>query len=87
MSYRVFWTPHAEAQFERTVRQSRNPSVMVAAARRIDAELATKPLDFGESRYESVRIGFVLPLAVHYEILEDVRTVIVYDVRFMRRKK
>jgi hypothetical protein len=38
------------------------------------------PLAFGESRFEGVRIGFVFPLGVHFEVLDDVQTVIVYDV-------
>ena len=35
---------------------------------------------FGESRYDAVRVGFVLPLGVQFEVFDDVRTVIVYDV-------
>jgi hypothetical protein len=37
-------------------------------------------LAFGESRFDSVRVGYELPLGVQYEVLGDVRTVVVYDV-------
>ena len=47
--------------------------------------LVADPLDFGESRYDQVRIGFERPLAVQFEVLEDVRTVIVFYVRKMGR--
>ncbi len=54
--------------------------MLIAAARQIDEELVADPHAFGESRYDSVRIGFALPLGVHFEVIDDVRTVIVYDV-------
>ncbi|MBW8884586.1 MAG: hypothetical protein JF612_07380 [Planctomycetia bacterium] len=53
---------------------------LVAAAKEIDHYLVADPKSFGESRYDTVHVGFVLPLGVQYECLDDVRTVIVYDV-------
>ena len=52
----------------------------------IDGHLLGQPNEFGESRYDTVRIGFVHPLGVQFEVLEDVRTVIVYDVWRIDRK-
>lgn len=86
MTYRVFWSPLAELQLEGILRQRADDPQIVAAARALDSRLARKPLDVGESRYDNVRIGFELPLAVQYEVLEDVRTVIVYDVWWINRK-
>jgi hypothetical protein len=80
MKYRVFWEPHAESQLERILSERTNQTRIVAAARAIDRHLINAPLEFGESRYDTVRIGFERPLGVLYEVLDDVRTVIVYEV-------
>ena len=80
MSYRVFWAPHAEQQLDAILRDQAVQSRVAAAARHIDLSLANNPASFGESRHDTVRIAVELPLGVHFEVLEDVRTVIVYDV-------
>jgi plasmid stabilization system protein ParE len=80
MSFRVFWSPHAEQQLEEILRDIGSQSQVAPAAREIDRFLAHDPARFGESRYDTVRIGFVRPLGVPFEVLEDVHTVIVYDV-------
>lgn len=86
MTYRVFWSPLAELQLESILRQRADDPRIVAAARALDSRLSSKPLDVGESRYHYVRIGFELPLAVQYEVLEDVWTVIVYDVWWINHR-
>jgi hypothetical protein len=80
MSYRVFWSPHADQRLEEILYDRTSQAQNAAAARDIDLILSSDPAGFGESRYDTVRIGFVRPLGVQYEVLEDVRTVIVYDV-------
>jgi hypothetical protein len=80
MSYRVFWSPHAEDQLEQLLLGSSEQPRLARAARTIDQHLAKEPLAFGESRFDTVRIAIERPLAIHYEVLEDVKTVIVYDV-------
>ncbi len=47
--------------------------------RKVDAD---HPLSVGFWRValDTVRVGFVRPLGVQFEVLDDVRTVIVYDV-------
>jgi hypothetical protein len=80
MTYRVLWTPHADERLTAIVAAAPAPNLIAVAAREIDRRLAKKPRRFGESRYDTVRIGFVRPLGIHFEILEDVRTVVVYDV-------
>lgn len=79
MSFRVFWSPHAEQRLE-FLAGTADSAGLISAAREIDKRLVAAPLEFGESRYDTVRIGFVLPLGVQFEVLDDVRTVIVYDV-------
>jgi hypothetical protein len=87
VTYRVFWTPFAEQRLEAIlVRQRADESRIVAAARMIDSQLTRDPLDVGESRYDAVRFGFELPLGIQYEVLQDVQTVIVYDVWWIDRK-
>jgi hypothetical protein len=76
----VFWSPHAEQQLEAILQDPASQTECTAAARDIDRALSSDPIGFGESRYDNVRIGFARPLGVHYEVLEDVHTVIVYDV-------
>ena len=80
MNYRVFWEPHAEGRLVEMLRNSGDAKVLSEAAMRIDSALAVDPIGFGESRYDTLRIGFVRPLAVQYDVMSDVRTIIVYDV-------
>jgi hypothetical protein len=80
MSYRVFWTPHAEQRLEEILQGSSAQDQLAAAARDMDQYLSVDPTGFGESRYDNVRVGFSWPLGVQYEVIEDVRTVIVYDL-------
>jgi mRNA-degrading endonuclease RelE of RelBE toxin-antitoxin system len=86
MTYRVFWSPHAEERLEKILRDAPEPALLAAAAKEIDRHLLAIPNEFGESRYDTVRIGFVPPLGIQYEVMDDVRTVIVYDVWRMDRK-
>ena len=60
--------------------------LLATAAREIDQFPMTEPKKFGESRFDTVRVGFVRPLGVQFEVTDDVATVIVYDVwRFDRK--
>jgi hypothetical protein len=62
-------------------RPSRESSDLIRTAREIDAWPARHPLDFGESRDDTVRLGVVAPLAVLLDVLDDPPTVIVLDIR------
>lgn len=59
---------------------SRFASVLVNAVRKIDSTLATSPQDFGESRYDPMRVGFEHPFGIEFEVMNDVRTVVVHDI-------
>lgn len=80
MKYRVLWAPDAEHELDAILASAADQTKLVSAARYVDGFLLTDPISFGESRYDNIRIGFVLPLGVEYEILDDVRTVIVHGV-------
>jgi hypothetical protein len=73
MSYRVFWAPYAEQRLEEILQDAAARAQHASAAREIDQRLFTDPLQFGESRYDAVRVGFVRPLGVQYEVLPDVQ--------------
>ncbi len=81
MPYRVFWSPDAERLFKNLhAAASSDAAALLQAASAIDTQLHENPHKLGESRQENVRIGFQQPLAVKYEVLEDVKTVVVFDV-------
>lgn len=86
MTYRVFWAPVAEKWLEAKLTESQDAAVLAEAAKEIDQRLLTLPNDFGESRYDTVRVGFAWPLGVQFEVFDDVRTVVVYDVWRIDRK-
>lgn len=86
MAYRVFWTPDAEETIERFLKTSENPKLIAASARQFDQFLLTSPNEFGESRYDAMRIGFVFPLGAQFEVMEDVYPVIVHHVWRTDRK-
>ena len=87
MTYRVFWSPHAEQRLEAIVLNADDTSRLAAAAREIDRQLVDDPNTFGESRYDAIRVGFIRPLGIQFEILEDVLTVIVFDVWRIKKRK
>jgi hypothetical protein len=80
MAYRVFWTPNAEQKLSNILGRSRDASIVAAAAREFDSRLITAPTKVGESRIETLRIGFERPLGFDFDVLEDVKTVIVLNV-------
>jgi hypothetical protein len=86
MQYRVFWAPYAEVKLEELIKTSTDAIVLAAAAREVDQNLMAAPKQFGESRYEAMRVGFGYPLGVQFEVMDDVRTVIVHDTWRIDRK-
>jgi plasmid stabilization system protein ParE len=85
MTYRVFWSPRAEQRLEEIAFAAADPKAVAAAARIIDERLVHDPRSFGESREENTRIAFYKMLGVEFEMLDDVQTVIVFDVWRIRR--
>lgn len=86
MSYRVFWTPDAEASLERLLHESEEPRELAMIAKEIDRNPTADPKRFGESRLLTVRIAFIRPLGVQFDVLDDVRTAIVDAVWRIDRK-
>jgi len=86
MQHRVLWAPDAEDKLEQFLKNASDPGILAAAAREIDRHLITASKEFGESRYDEMRVGFVFPLGVQFEVMHDVQTVIVHDVWRIDRK-
>lgn len=80
MPYRVFWSPDAERLLKKIHATARDSSDVSRAAGEIDKQLRADPFDVGESREENVRIGFQEPVGIEFEVLDDVQTVIVFNV-------
>jgi hypothetical protein len=80
MQYRVLWAPYAEDKLQLLLESSTDAGIVANAAREIDRYLFGNAGKFGESRYGNMRIGFVTPLGIQFEVMEDVHTAIVHDV-------
>ncbi|MEX2172453.1 MAG: hypothetical protein WD851_24240 [Pirellulales bacterium] len=86
MKYRVLWSPQAEERLESLLKTADDPQALVDAGREVDRLLLNDPNAFGESRYDTVRVGFAHPLGILFEVMDDVRTVIVFDLWRIDRK-
>ncbi len=80
MKHFVFWAPDADEKLQSLIRGADQGEDLVRVVREIDVWLARDPLDFGESRYDTVRLGVVAPLAVLFDVLDDPPTVIVLAI-------
>ena len=80
MKHFVFWAPEADEMLQSLIRGDDADGRVVRAVREIDFWLARGTLDFGESRYDTVRVGFMTPIAVQFDVLADPPTVIVLDI-------
>jgi hypothetical protein len=87
MSHRVFWSPNAERRLEEMLVSAADADQLASVAKQIDQRLVENTSAFGESRYDNVRVAFVRPLGVQFEVLEDVRTVIVFDIWKIKRRR
>jgi hypothetical protein len=80
MNHVVFWSPEADEKLLSIILATADRDECLLWIREIDFWLARGPLDFGESRYDTVRLGVVAPLAVLFDVLDDPPTVIVLDI-------
>jgi hypothetical protein len=82
MNYRILWAPDVEDYFDKILAKANaeERAKLAEAARVINQRLVDDPFNFGESRFEDVRIGFEPPLTVLFQVMPDVRTVIVFNL-------
>jgi hypothetical protein len=86
MSHAVFWVPEADEKLQALITAAPEEQGLIRIVREIDFWLARDPLNFGESRFDTVRLGVVRPIAVLFDVLDDPPTVIVLDIwNFERR--
>ncbi|MCC7083553.1 MAG: hypothetical protein IT427_00935 [Pirellulales bacterium] len=72
--------PNADDKVQKLIAEAADPAALVSVLRELEYWLKWNPADFGESRYENVRVAFTAPLGVEFEILEDPPTVIVMNL-------
>jgi hypothetical protein len=80
MIFTVVWILTAEGRLARIWNTAPHRNAVAQAADQIDALLKRDPLGVGESRFGSVRVLHVPPLAVHYDVSEMDRLVRVLRV-------
>lgn len=80
MRHFVFWVPEADEKLQSILTAGDAMHDLLRVVREVDFWLARDPLDFGESRFDTVRLGVVRPLAVLFDVLADPPTVIVLDI-------
>jgi len=81
MKYRILWLPDAEENLAKILDdEGRLKFLLGDTVRMISQKLMWKPHAFGESREAGYFVGFVQPLAISYQIHDDVRTVVVIGI-------
>ncbi|MFM9963313.1 MAG: hypothetical protein ACKV2Q_19055 [Planctomycetaceae bacterium] len=81
MKFTVVWTPNAEQRLaELWMGHPQLQREMTAAANEIDARLRHNPVGQGESRVGSLRIMFVPPFVVDFEVVLDDQRIEVLNV-------
>ena len=80
MRHFVFWVPEADEKLQAILAAADAMPDLIRVVREVDFWLARDPLDFGESRFDTVRLGVVRPLAVLFGVIADPPTVIVLDI-------
>ncbi|MCI0461372.1 MAG: hypothetical protein L0Z62_30860 [Gemmataceae bacterium] len=80
MKWMVDWVPSAERDLADIWNNAPDRADVTAAANTIDTLLARDPLGEGEAREGSLRILFIEPLAVYYNVDEGDCRVTVHAV-------
>jgi hypothetical protein len=80
VNYTVIWKPAAHAELTELWLEASNRSDLTSAANKIDQLLKRDPHSQGESRSGSIRVMFVDPVGVFFDIREQDRIVAVLSV-------
>jgi plasmid stabilization system protein ParE len=80
MIFTVLWTPTAEQELASIWLDAEDRNAVTSAAHTIDALLRADPHTRGESRHDAVRVLFVPPLGVDFDVVEADRIVYVLTV-------
>ena len=88
MNFHVAWTPKADQQIQHiwsTASADLRDAILVALMR-IAADLTTQPNDVGESRSQTRRIAFFLPLVINFDVDVERRKVRIGGVKVVEAK-
>jgi plasmid stabilization system protein ParE len=77
MTFTVLWTPTAEQELASIWLSAEDRNAVTSAAHTIDTLLRTDPETRGESRQGTLRVLFVPPLGVDFDVVADDRIVYV----------
>ncbi len=84
MNYRVIWRTRVMQRvgllYVFALELGRNPGAITYAFDEIDHLLQNEPSAVGESREDRERVLIVNPLTVKYEVFEDTKTVLIYEL-------
>ena len=80
MNYTVTWKPAAQDELTELWLEAADRSDVTSAAHRIEQLLGRDPLAHGESRTGSIRVMFVSPVGVFFDVQEQDRIVAVLSV-------
>ena len=80
MSFHVFWIPQADQQLQDLLQTAEDAGSLLKSVKEINKALSTFPKIFGESRTEDVRVAFVHPLALLFQIVAESDNVIVLAI-------
>jgi len=80
MKFTVVWQRRAEGELAAIWTNAEDRNAVSSAADMIDTALRSDPQLQGESRCDTIRIMFVTPLGVYFEVFEDDRLVRVLGV-------
>ena len=87
MAFHVNWKPSARDRITEIWIDATDRGQITRATDIIDEALRTNPETFGESRSGNLRIAFVLPLAVMFEVFnDDLRVDVLAILRTDRRR-
>jgi hypothetical protein len=87
MNYTVVWTPTAEQDLAAIWLSAEDRNAINSASSTIDSLLSRDAQSMGESRYDSVRVMFVPPLGVDFDVNEDDSIVYVLTVWYIKKSK
>ena len=87
--YRVRWKKSALDELTRTWTQADSSMrvAITAATHAIDQQLQSNPYEGSESREHGVRVLFVFPLGIRFEIDEQHSVVQVYHIWSFRKRR
>lgn len=64
MKHYVFWTPEADQVVQELLAREQDPTALVRILEEIERNLVWEPSEFGESRYDDIRVAFVDPIGI-----------------------